>query len=307
MNDLAPIVLFVYNRPWHTQKTLNALSRNSLADQSVLYIYADGPKENADQEILNKIKQVQACIKEKQWCKEVIIVERETNLGLADSIIAGVTEIVNKHGEIIVLEDDILASRGFLKYMNDALHYYRDKNEVGCIHAWNYPLKGMNYAESTFFLKGADCWGWATWKRSWSLFNPNGAFLLSLLKTKKLENEFDRRGAFKFAEMLQNQICGKNDSWAIRWHASLFLSEKYCLQPTRPIVKNIGLDNSGMHCELVNIEQHPVDFIKISKIKIKESEWFFKAYTVFVGSNKTNLFFYKWQKLKIFLKHFYRQ
>ena len=94
---LAPIVLFVYNRPWHTRQTLEALSKNSLADQSILYIYADGAKENATDAQLNEIKEVRCLIREKKWCKQVEIIEREKNIGVENVMITGITEIINKY------------------------------------------------------------------------------------------------------------------------------------------------------------------------------------------------------------------
>lgn len=278
INNFAPIVLFVYNRPWHTEETLKALMKNELADESVLYIFSDGPKENASEEQLKKIDEVRQLITAKKWCKDVNIIESKKNRGLAGAIINGVTEILAQYEKVIVLEDDIVPSRGFLKYMNEALTMYSENESVGCIHAWNYDLDAQDYPESTFFLKGADCWGWATWKRSWKLFEPNGALLMQSFTSNQSRYEFDRRGTHEYVDMLEAQINGSNDSWAIRWHASLFLSDKYCLQPTRPIVKNIGLDNSGIHCGVLDMVQKPVEFISLNEIQVVESEWFFKAF-----------------------------
>jgi hypothetical protein len=300
---LSPIVLFVYNRPWHTEQTLNALAENYLSDQSILYVFADGPKENADEEMMLKINQTRAIVKSKQWCKEVIIMEHKKNIGLSRSIIGGVTNVVNKHGAVIVLEDDIVAAKGFLKYMNDALTYYLNEEKVGCIHAWNYKLDCENIEDSTFFLKGADCWGWATWKNSWELFNPNGEELLNAIIENKSEHDFNRKGTHDFIGMLKDQIYGMNDSWAIRWHASLFLENKYCLQPTRAIVKNIGLDSSGVHCETSDLSQELVEYIPVGKIKLQESKWFFKAFNNSFNQSTHSLELSKWQKLKAFLKH----
>ncbi len=273
MKKLAPIILFVYNRPWHTQQTVEALLKNDLASQSELFIYADGAKQKNAPQVL----EVRKYIKTIAGFKKITIIERDKNWGLADNIINGVTEIVNKYGEIIVMEDDIVASIGFLKYMNEALQMYKDKESVGCIHAWNYNLE-TRYKESTFFLKGADCWGWATWKRAWKHFNSNGEELLQMVEKKNLIFDFNRRNTHQFYEMLKYQILGKNNSWAIRWHASLFVLNKYCLQPTKAIVKNIGLDNSGTHCGDTNIIQQPIDNIKLKNIIIIESDWFFKTY-----------------------------
>ncbi|MDB5228490.1 MAG: glycosyltransferase [Bacteroidota bacterium] len=265
-------------RPRHTQQTLDALAKNKEAEDSILYIYCDGAKDNADTDVLLKIKETREIVRSEKRFKKVIINEHSSNKGLAGSIIEGVTEIINRHEKIIVLEDDIIPSPGFLRYMNDALDLYLNDDAVGCIHAWNYNLDTTYYPESTFFLKGGDCWGWATWQRSWKLFNPNTKVLLDKIIDAQLQYDFNRRGTHKFIEMLEGQIKGTIDSWAIRWHASLFIHNKYCLQPTKPIVENIGLDNSGIHCGVWNINQHPVDYIQVEKISIRESEWFFKEY-----------------------------
>jgi len=244
---LAPIILFVYNRPWHTEQTLNALSKNDLAGQSILYIYADGAKSNATDEQLETVKRVRELIKSKQWCKEVHIIETDVNKGLANSIIDGVTQVVNKHGKIIVLEDDILTSPFFLKYMNDGLDIYQKEEKVACIHAYNYPVSSKGLP-STFFIKGADCWGWATWASSWSLFEKDANKLLNYILDNNFQYEFDLQGSYPYTEMLKNQIENKVDSWAIRWYASAFINNKYTLYPSVSIIYNIGLDNSGVHC-----------------------------------------------------------
>ena len=122
MQSLAPIVLFVYNRPLFLRQTLEALSCNELADQSELFIYADGPKINADITQLERIREVRAILREKQWCKKVTIRESEKNKGLADSIVGGVTEVVNERGRVIVIEDDVVTSKYFLRFMNDSLN-----------------------------------------------------------------------------------------------------------------------------------------------------------------------------------------
>lgn len=151
MNTLAPIVLFTYNRPHHTQKTLQALMQNELADKSVLYIYCDGAKEHATETDKTNITEVRKVVRSKQWCKEVHIIEAEKNKGLAKSIISAVTEIVGKYGKIIVLEDDIITSKGFLRYMNDALSIYQTQDKVMHVSAYMYPHKER--LPETFFFE----------------------------------------------------------------------------------------------------------------------------------------------------------
>jgi len=264
-NNLAPIVLFVYNRPWHTEQTLIALSHNEMASESVLYIYCDGAKENSTVEQQLKINEVRQLIKSKQWCKEVHIIESKFNKGLANSIINGVSEIITKHTKVIVLEDDIVTSPYFLQYMNDALNIYEKNNEIISISGYIYPMKKK--LPNTFFIKGADCWGWATWKRGWELFEPNGQKLLFEIEKGNLTHNFDFEDSYFYTQMLKDQIAGKNDSWAIRWYASAFLKDKLTLYPGYSYISNIGLDGSGIHCEN---NHFLLDELKVEKMILKK-------------------------------------
>jgi len=303
MNDLAPIVLFAYNRPIHFKQALNALANNIEAKQSALYIYIDGAKNYDTFDNLDKIKEVNNIAKLEDRFKKVNIISRSKNVGLSKSITSGVDEVLNVYGKIIVLEDDIVVSKGFLKYMNEALKLYENEEKVGCIHAWNYKLDISKQKESTFFLKGADCWGWATWKKYWNLFNYNGAELLTYIKSNNIQYHFNRRGTHNFLNMLSDQVQGKNDSWAIRWHASLYINNIYCLHPSIAIVTNIGLDSSGVHCGTIDIKQNVIDTINLKKIKIDESDWFYEEFYKITDSkiNENKL----WQVLKKYLKRLF--
>jgi hypothetical protein len=246
VNDLAPIVLFVYNRPWHTEQTLQALQKNIYASESILYVYADGPKENSTPEQLQKINETRNVVKSKQWCKETHIVEREKNWGLADNIIDGVTSITKQYGKIIVLEDDIVTSPGFLKYMNDALTYYENTNEVMHVTGYMYPLKKQ--LPETFFYNSATCWGWGTWQRAWKHFNPDAKNLYDQLVSSNRLYEFDLNKSFRFLYQLTANKDGKLHTWAIKWHASVFLKKGLCLHPNVSLVNNIGFDGTGTNC-----------------------------------------------------------
>lgn len=267
--NTAPIILFVYNRAQHTERTLTQLSKNYLASESELFIYADGPKANASQEQLEKIQEVRKVIRKDYGFKSVTINESEKNKGLAPSVIAGVTEIVNKYGKCIVVEDDLDTSPYFLQYMNDALEVYKDAQNVACIHGYVEPHKKQ--LPDTFFLKGADCWGWATWKRAWERFNPNGQELLDELHRGKCEKHFNFDNTYPYVKMLEDQIAGKNSSWAIRWLASAYLNDMYCLYPNETLVVNVGFDGSGTHCGEMQIKKREVANHKINVI-YKEPE-----------------------------------
>jgi hypothetical protein len=241
--NAAPVALFVYKRPEHTRNALLALSSNKLAEHTDLYIFADGPKSEMDR---YAVAEVRACVKKVAGFRSVHIAERSENLGLSRSIIDGVGQLCELHGRVIVVEDDLVVSRHFLAYMNSGLDLYDDERSVISIHGYVYPI--MEKLPESFFLKGADCWGWATWKRGWDIFEPDGARLLSELKARGLGREFDFDGTYPYTKMLQNQVQGKNDSWAIRWYASAFLRNMLTLYPGRTLVRNMGNDGSGTHC-----------------------------------------------------------
>lgn len=239
---LSPIVLFVYARADHTKKTIEALQKNELASLSDLTIYSDSAKSPEKQDAVVEVRRY---IKTISGFKSIKVVERDYNFGLANSIIDGVTNVVNQYGSVIVLEDDMVTSPYFLEYMNNSLNMYRDETRVASIHAYSYPIEGL---PEKFFLKGADCWGWATWKDRWAIFESDGQRLLDELKTKNLSDEFDFCGHANYTSMLKDQIQGKNDSWAIRWYASAFLRDMLTLYPGVSYVQNIGHDDLGTHC-----------------------------------------------------------
>ena len=240
--SLAPIALFIYNRPWHTQQTVEALQKNELANESELFIYSDAAKNEQASESVNAVREY---IKTINGFKEITIILRDKNWGLADSIIDGVTKIVNEYGRIIVLEDDLVTSPYFLKFMNEGLTMYENEDKVASIHGYIYPIDNL---PNTFFIKGADCWGWATWKRAWDIFESNGEKILDELKSRRLEKEADFNNSYGFTQMLKDQIKGKNNSWAVRWYMSAFLKDMLTLYPGKSYVQNIGNDDSGTHC-----------------------------------------------------------
>ncbi len=270
--ELAPVILFAYNRPEHTRKTLEGLKKNHLASQSTLYIFVDGPKQGASVEQINKIEQVKKVVREDNWCKEVIVIESESNKGLSRSVMDGVTNIVNKFGKVIVLEDDLVPDLWFLKFMNDSLTKYENNTDVACVSGYIYPVKET--MPTTFFIKGADCWGWATWKRAWDLLNTDGTALLKELEAKKLAYDFTFFNAYPYMEMLKDQITGKNNSWAILWYASTYLKDKLVLYPGKSLIQNIGVDGSGVH-SATSTNFDVIFFgneIPLAEIKVEESK-----------------------------------
>ena len=162
MNAPAPIVLFVYNRPGHTKQVLEALQNNKGAKESPLVVYSDAASTNED---AIRVQEVRSYIQGVRGFSSVTLIEREKNYGLSRSIIEGVSEVLSKHPSVIVLEDDLVTSPYFLSYMNQGLQLYEKEEKVISLHGYMYPVKAR--LPETFFLRGADCWGWATWRRGW--------------------------------------------------------------------------------------------------------------------------------------------
>lgn len=243
MKSTAPIILFVYNRLSHTQQVIAALKENLLSKDSELYIYSDAAK---NEEALDKVNEIRAYLPSITGFKDLHICLRDQNLGVDENVILGVTEVIHKHGRAIVLEDDLVTSPWFLKYMNDALDFYENKEEVISIHGYVFPIPRK--LKEVFFLKGADCWGWATWKRGWDMFEPNGKILLDKMIAHDLQKEFDFDHTAPFFKSLEDQANGKCTVWDIRWYASAFLAGKLTLYPGQSLVANIGHDATGTHC-----------------------------------------------------------
>jgi hypothetical protein len=240
----APVALFVYNRPEHTARTLEALAANELAAETEVTVYCDGAKSP---DVREAVEATRAVARSARGMRSVRLVERDSNLGLANSVITGVTQVCGEQGRVIVLEDDLVTAPSFLRFMNDALDKYEHDERVGSIHGYWYPVDRA--VPENFFLRGASCWGWATWSRGWQVFERDGAKLLAELRSRKLTGAFDLDGAMAYTNMLCAQIAGRNNSWAIRWHASNFLAGLLQLSPGRSLVRNIGFDGSGTHCD----------------------------------------------------------
>ena len=242
-NTYAPILLFVYNRPEHVRRNIQALLKNELAAESELFIYSDAAKDETSQAA---VKEVRAFIRSIQGFKKITITERAENWGLARSIIDGVTTLINRYGRVIVLEDDLVVAPHFLQFMNDALETYRDEERVGHIQACDFTHDPS--LPDTFLIKWTGSWGWGTWDRAWKHFNADGKALLTELESRKLTYTFDFNGKYGYTRMLRRQIEGKNNSWAIRWNASLFLKDILSLNVGKSLVQNEGFDGSGTNC-----------------------------------------------------------
>ena len=287
--NCAPVLLFTYNRLSHTQRCVEALLKNHLSSESELFIYSDAAKDIAQQE---SVKEVRNFIHTIQGFKAITIIERDKNWGLAKNIIDGVTTQVNRYGKVIVLEDDLVVAPFFLQFMNEALETYKDEPKIGHIQACDFTQDPS--LPDTFLIKFTGSWGWATWDRAWKHFNPNGKELLQEMQKRQLTHAFDMNGKYGFTRMLRRQIEGKNNSWAIRWNASLFLKDILSLNVGRSLVQNEGFDGSGTNCGggglyASHLYLSPLHVQKISPIK--ENQEARQAFTRYYA--RTNSFWAK--------------
>lgn len=278
----APIALFTYNRADHTQKAVESLLKNAEAKDSDLFIFSDGPKNEKAVEGVKKNREYIHEIKklEGNGFKSVTLIEREKNWGLANSLIAGITELTDKYGMVIVVEDDLILSPYFLKFMNDGLEKYKDDDRVSAVSAYLNPIDCK--APETFFLRYFACWGWAVWKRSWNLLNTDAKDLLRQMRWKK--NAFDVDNSGPFYGLLYCQKLGLVDSWAVLFYASSFLKNKLVLYPGVSCTQIGGTDGSGTHSEnnqemfYVKLADKP---ILLENINVKENVDIYHAFSRF--------------------------
>ena len=290
----SPIALFVYNRPQHTRKTLESLMANAEFSDSPLYVFCDEAKSKKDIPLVQETRELIRSYE----LDNATIIERDENIGLANSIITGVTELCNKYGRVIVIEDDLVVSKYFLKYMNTALDTYVKYDKVMHISGYMFPVKGE--LQDTFFYRATSCWGWGTWKRAWDKFEPDVHILLRGFKEKKKRWEFDIHGNMAYYKMLKHQASEKIDSWAIRWYASVFLNGGLCLHPGKSLVNNIGHDDSGVHCGCTDIYDVDVSDGKdfAFTMDINESKEAFLLMADFYQSIKKPIYVLAYIKLK---------
>ena len=287
MNTLAPIIIFVYNRPIHTKKMLQALEKATLASESDVYIFSDGAKHSTQIDNVNKVR---AIIREPWNFKTINIVERSKNLGLAANVIDGVSKVVKKHGKIIVLEDDLEISEIGLTYFNDALNTYRDEEKVMEISGYMYPVKDSELLPETFFFRVANSWGWATWDRAWAKYNTD---------INQLTDHFTRDHIKKFSidhtENFWKQVkefkAGKINSWAIRWYLTLFNNDGLALYPRQSMIQNMGTDGSGTHSDIDNVYQVELATSPITDFpkEIEENKQAYEAIKYFYKNRKGSL------------------
>ncbi len=260
---LAPVALFVYCRPDHSLKTLEALAKNQLADQTELYIFCDGAKEPSDA----RVAEVREVVRAFHWPGQKTVIEREQNMGLAQSIFSGVTQVLEEHANIIVVEDDIVTAPGFLQFHNNALAEYSSEPRVFAVSGYSHPIDHTELKDDTFLICWPSSWGWSTWSDAWKDFKLDERPLLE----RAYEGSTDRVHSMpeRFRGMLKKQLEGAIDSWAIQWYAHIYMKDGLFLFPKRSLVENIGFDGSGRHStntgvfQQGNSLQHTPEVVKL--------------------------------------------
>ena len=252
----APIVLFVYNRLIHARQTVEALQKNALAKESDLIIYSDAPRDSS---AVGAVCEVRNYVKTIAGFRSISIVERDRNWGLANSVIDGVTTVVNQYGRIIVLEDDLVTSPNFLEYMNAALDHYESDPKAFSVGAYNFPDKTMpipsDYSWDTYAAFRCCSWGWATWIDRWKRVDWNMNYYETFMRDQVARESFNRGGP-DMTQTLKMQHEGRIDSWAIRFCYAHYANQMHCIYPVKTLVMNIGLDHSGMHCGIDPRREH---------------------------------------------------
>jgi GT2 family glycosyltransferase len=296
MTHLAPIIVFAYNRPDHLGRTLHALANNDLASESILYVFCDGAREwggeiaSTDQNgnyitkrygmmycteseyntYLKSIQDTRDIARNQKGFKELYVIERETNVGLAANIIDAITQVVNQYGRVIAFEDDIETTRGCLTYLNDALELYKDDKLVMHISAWMYPNKGQ-FPTTLFYDSPYPAGGWATWKRAWQYFNPNTEDHVRYWQNNW--KEFDIMGEDHLSRQMLGNLNGTLKTWYVKWYSTMRRMNGLCLYPGTAMSNNIGWDDSGETSQAntrYNIV-NPTEFTKVERIPIKRN------------------------------------
>lgn len=269
----APIAIFVYNRRKHLENLIESLKGNMLCKESIIFIFSDGYKGEKDKYEVEKVREYIHSLRDGEWFKKLVIIESPKNKGLPKSIISGVTKVINKYGKVIVLEDDLVISNYFLKFMNQALDYYKDNKKIWSISGFTRDIPYLHTIDyDIYFSKRAQSWGWATWGDRWNKVD------WKVKEYRKFKIDFKRRREFNaggkdMSSMLDRQQCGVIHSWAIRFCFAQYLDNSFTVQPRITLVQNGGQDGSGTHCNVL------VEFAEFSK----QQEWKFRE----VCSDKT--------------------
>lgn len=288
--NLAPLILFLYNRPGHTAKTLAAIANMSQIEQTDLYIFADGPKEDATENTRREISTVREQARNFSASKSIRVILAKENKGLAKSVIEGIDQVFKMHESVIVLEDDLTPGKHFLVFMNNALSAYQTENEVMQVSGYDFPVKKGDFSREPYFSSLTTTWGWGTWKRAWEQIDFTCPGFSALKTDQELAKRFDVNNGYAYSKMLLQQMEGKRgiSSWGIRFYWNVFNANGKILYPGYPLVLNEGWDGSGTHgdsYELFPINDWDVNYIPMRfPLEIVENQEYQESLSMYLAS-----------------------
>lgn len=286
MTSVAPLVIFVYKRPDIAKQMLTAINKNLLVEKTDVFIFSDGSKSDSDKEKVNEVRNIIHEFSKNNNFKSVTIEESSVNKGLANSVINGVTKIINQYGKVIVLEDDLIASHNFLQFMNDCLEFYKDDTSVwsigGMLGAAFKKLRHLEqYDKDIYACYRAGSWGWASWRDRWEKIDWEMSDYDSFMKDRKRKKLFNRGGS-DLVGMLRMQHDGKIDSWAIRWVYYQSKENMVSIFPCKSLIKNIGFGVDATHTsigkniyetECCEDYEYKLEHVKIDKKLMRDYQW----------------------------------
>jgi hypothetical protein len=274
MTFFAPIVLFIYKRPLHLKETLNSLKKCTGFENHQIFVFADGPKNDLEFKIVNQTRIVAKSI----LGEKAHYTFSNTNKGLANSVIDGVTDIIQKFEKVIVIEDDLLFHPHFLNFMNNALQFYESNKNVFSVSGYMYNTKILENSKHAQLFPIISTWGWGTWLRAWNKLDHQCNEANNLLKNKSIKKKFDCQNNYPFTYMLKRQMSGSVDSWGIRWYWTIFKNNGLTCFPPSSLVKNNGFDSLATHGRgfLTNFKKN-----KLNKMYDKDDKVLFENKIVY--------------------------
>ena len=307
MVKYAPILLFIYNRPKHLEGTINGLVKCKNFRKHDLIVIGDGPKNKNDEKNVFEARK----IAKHKLDKNTQFIFSKKNKGLSKSIIDGVTNTINKYEKAIIIEDDLKLHESFLEYMQNALDFFQDNDQVYSVSGYAY--KDMNNSETDepMFLPFISTWGWGTWKSAWETFDHNSKGSEKLFRNNDLRHLFDVNGVYPFSDMLESQKQGRVDSWGIRWYWTLFNQKKLCCYPRNSLVINDGYDNEATNgrgwANNFNKKKMFIEDIRPTKFfnkEVKVDEMYYHHVTLALFQLNGGYFGYMKDKIKRLFKIF---
>jgi len=244
-NNLPGIALFAYNRPRHLKKTLNSLIQNYNSSAFDIFIFCDGAKKNSD---IEKVKKVHKIVRELRHFNNKKLIFREKNIGLANSLLMGITETLKIKKSVIVIEDDLITNKNYLNFMSEGLDFFKNDKLIGSITGYSYTNLRKSEINDIFLSQRHASWGWGTWRHLWNKMKWEKKWALKHLKDSNFKKNFNKAGKDMY-QMLAEQLEGKSDTLDIMINLNYFKMNRFCVCPRKSLLYNVGLDGTGIHCK----------------------------------------------------------